>query len=424
MKKLFLVLFIPIFFANQLKSQIVIRDSVFTTTLDLVGHTWDHAIIKNCTFQNTILCDGLRVANADHVLIDSCIFYNIQGNGIRLHPAGISNGIIISNCRFDSIYGNGILADEQHANTEILNNIFNWIGLDTQGASQGAPHHGIYFQGNNFLISGNRISNIYNNDGNCVSVRSNGIVRNNILSDATKNGISYFSDHPNVENQLLIENNIVYNCQRGVTIINGGEPYVDTTIIRFNTLVTDDLMCVSIGDGLTMNNQIYGNILVRTDDNSIFIWATSPIDSTKNLTSNSDVGFVDYLNHNYHITDQSVAYSYATGLLNFPTFDFENDIRESIRLDVGADQYKINSVGYFSNTSVQNIQVYPNPSNDVVHINVSDNNFDLRLVNIYGQNVFEGKNTVNIDVSQLPRGTYLLFIKTNTTAKKQKIIVY
>ncbi len=116
--------------------------------------------------------------------------------------------------------------------------------MDTESAAQGAPHHGIYFCGNDFLISGNKIQNIYNNDGNCISVRSNGTIRNNIVSDATKNGIAYYSDHPNVGNKLLIENNIAYNCKRGVSISNGGKPYVENSIIRFNTLITNDLMCV------------------------------------------------------------------------------------------------------------------------------------------------------------------------------------
>ncbi len=392
MKKIILALIIALSFTIQLKSQIVIRDSVFTSNLDIVGSTWDYAIIKNCTFKNTILCDGLRIANANHVLIDSCVFHNIQGNAIWLHSSGVSNGVTISNCRFDSIYGNGILAAEHHANTQIINNTFDWIGLDTQSAAQGAPHHGIYFQGNNFTISGNKISNIFNNDGNCVSVRSNGVVRNNLLSKATKNGISYFSDHPNVENLLLIENNIVYNCQRGVTIVNGGEPYVDSTIIRFNTLITNNLMCISIGDGLTMSNQVYGNILVRTDGSPIFIWAASPFDTIKNATSNGDIGFVDFLNHNYHITDQSVAYSYATGLLHFPTFDFENDLRESSRLDAGADQYNTNAVGYFSNTSIQNILVYPNPVKDEIKIELNQQNYTIEIIDINGKTLFKSYN--------------------------------
>ena len=65
-------------------AQILIQDSTFTESLNIYGHTWDSAIIKNCTFKNTILSDGIRIANADNVIIDSCIFYNIEGNEYRV----------------------------------------------------------------------------------------------------------------------------------------------------------------------------------------------------------------------------------------------------------------------------------------------------------------------------------------------------
>lgn len=422
LKKICSLLIISIFIGVNSQSQIVIEDSVFTTTLDIVGSSWNNAIIKNCTFKNTILSDGVRIANANNVTIDSCIFYNIQGNGIRLHPYGTSIGVIIKNCSFDSIYGNGILSDEQHSNTQILNNNFNWIGLDTVSASQGAPHHGIYFVGNNFLISGNRIRNIYNNYGNCVSVRSNGIVCNNILSDATKNGISYFSDHPNIESTLLIENNIVYNCQRGVSIADGGEPYVDSSIIRFNTFITDDYMSVSIGSGLSMINQIYGNIFIRKDGGTIFIYATSPFDSSKNVSSNVDIGFVDFINHNYHITPLCIANSYANGIAKFPLSDFEGDLRFASHLDAGADQNDIitNNDQYSQENSI----IYPNPAKDQINIIIDDLSFEVQILNTLGQTILLQKNIKTIDVSCIPKGTYILIIKTEKSINQQKVIMY
>ena len=408
-------------FISSVNSQIVIQDSVFTTTLDLGGPTWDNATIKNCTFKNTILSDGLRIANANNISIDSCIFYNIQGNGIRLHSSGISDGIIIKNCTFDSIYGNGILSAEQHINTQILNNYFIWIGLDTVGASQGAPHHGIYFQGNNFLISGNRISNIYNDNGNCISVRSNGVVRNNVLFNATKNGITYYSDHPSVENTLLIENNIIYECTRGVSVSNGGEQYVDTTIIRFNTLITDNKMCIAIKPGLEMVIEIYGNILIRTDDSNNYIWAQSPYDSTKNVLSSGDIGFVDFANHDYHISDQSVAYNLATGLAYFLSFDFENDPRYCSRLDAGADQFS-NTTDLYSIDNV-GVSVYPNPAYTRIHIDLpSTEKFQIVISNLSGENILVKQNQDIIDISNIPNGIYIITIKQGQRKYLKKLI--
>lgn len=288
-------------FVNEVNSQIVIQDSVFTSTFDLYGPLWDNAIIKNCTFSNFILSDGLRIANANNIIIDSCNFYNIQGNGIRFHNAGISNNVIIQNCIFDSIYGNGINSSEGHVNTRILNNMFNNIGLDITGTAVGQPHHGIYFQGNNFLISGNRINAIYNNNGNCISVRSNGTVRNNILSNATKNGI-------------------------------------------------------------------------------------------------------------------------ATGLVNYPLFDFENDIREPNRLDAGADQLETTLMIYSSGID-ENI-AFPNPAKDKIDLTIEVPLYTVKLLNSMGQVVMKGENINSVDLSFLSKGTYLLLVESDKFIKKQKIIVY
>ena len=415
---LFLILLI---LSSIVKSQIIIQDSVFTTTLDLVGSSWDNAIIKNCTFKHTVLGDGIRIVDANNVIIDDCVFHNIEGNGIRLHSSGASDGVIIKNCTFDSIYGNGVLGQEQHINTQILNNKFNWIGLDTVGASIGQPHHGIYFYGNNFLISENQIQNIYNNYGNCISVRSNGIVSSNLLSNATKNGIVYFSDHPNVGNKILIENNIVYNCQRGIRIADGGESYVDSCVIRFNTIISAEYMCVSIGYGLSMNIDVYGNILIRTDGSVNHIWAESSFNESYNVLSAQDVGFYDYINHNYHITKQSIAYDFATGLLDFPSTDFENDTRNLNRLDAGADQIESTEGFHFNNQN--QVLVFPNPANAEVNINLpTTEQFQIIISNLLGEIISIKNNENRINISSLSKGTYIICIKQEQKTYFEKLI--
>ncbi|MDD2634811.1 MAG: right-handed parallel beta-helix repeat-containing protein [Bacteroidales bacterium] len=415
---LFMVLLI---FSNIVKSQIIIQDSVFTTSLDLVESSWDNAIIRNCTFQNTILSDGIRIVNVNNVIIDSCVFYNIEGNGIRLHSSGVSDGVIIKNCTFDSIYGNGVLGQEQHINTQILNNQFNWIGLDTIGASIGQPHHGIYFYGNDFLISGNKIQNIYNNYGNGISVRSNGVVSKNVVSNATKNGIVYYSDHPNEGNNVLIENNIIYNCQRGIRISDGGEPYVDSSVVRFNTVISNDYMCISVGPGLDMNIDIYGNILVRTDGSLNHIWAESSVNESYNVFSDEDIGFLDYDNNDYHITEQSVAYNFATGLSSFPTTDFENDIRNVNRLDAGADQID-NNTGFYPINHC-NVLVFPNPAQSEINIVLpSTEIFQITILNLLGKVVKIANNNNKINISSMPKGTYLICIKQGQKTYIKKLI--
>ncbi len=77
--------------------------------------------------------------------------------------------------------------------------------LDTSGKL-----HGIYVQAQDFLIEDNTVINA--TDGNGISVRSSGVVRNNTVNGTAKSGISYYADHMRgPSNQLLIEDNMISN---------------------------------------------------------------------------------------------------------------------------------------------------------------------------------------------------------------------
>lgn len=315
-------------------------DETFHETVLIDGHTYDSLIIKNCVFEN-IDGDGLQIRNVDNLIIKNCVFKNIDGNAIRFRNSGASNNVSIENNEIYNITHNGILSYETHFNSKIIENLIYNVGTDGTSSLAGSPHHGIYFQGPNFNIENNTIYDVINNNGNCISVRSYGTISSNTLHGATKHGISYYSDHPGMDGQLLIENNFIYdNSSRGANLQTDGNPsnHIGNTIIRFNTMITSNKSCIGVSSGMSdISVEAYGNILIRTDAGTNYIYSDDPVSESKNLQSSSDIGFVNFIGRDLHITSSSNAINFAVGLNTFPPTDIDGDSRFSTKLDAGAD---------------------------------------------------------------------------------------
>lgn len=318
-----------------------INGETFNETVLIEGHLYDGLIIENCIFEN-IADDGLQIKDVDDLIIRNCIFRDIQGNAIRFRNSGSSEDVLLENNEIYNIQKNGILVYETHYNTRINKNTIHDVGLETSSSSAGAPHHGIYIQGKNFLVQSNIIYNISNNNGNCISTRSYGIMNNNTLYNATKHGISYYSDHPGESGTLIIQNNMIYdNGSRGVNLNTNGNAsnHIGSAIIRFNSIISSSKSCIGVASGMSdVSVGTYGNILVRTDGGSNYINHTDPINSYQNLTSDIDVGFVDYNNRDLHILSSSSAKNFAIGISDFPQIDFDEETRIANQLDAGADE--------------------------------------------------------------------------------------
>ena len=73
------------------------------------------------------------------------------------------------------------------------------------------------------------------------------------------------------------------------------------------------------------------------------------------------------------------------------------------------------------------MEIYPNPANQQISIHLQENDYQISIVNAWGQKVFDKQykaNNTEIDVRHLPPGLYqiLLFTdkyKANTSLLKQ-----
>ncbi len=80
------------------------------------------------------------------------------------------------------------------------------------------------------------------------------------------------------------------------------------------------------------------------------------------------------------------------------------------------------SVGIQETEIIKDIAIYPSPVNDVLHIELSENNFGVELYNMFGQQVSKVQNERDIPVSKLSSGIYILKITTEKGIYSRKIV--
>ena len=85
------------------------------------------------------------------------------------------------------------------------------------------------------------------------------------------------------------------------------------------------------------------------------------------------------------------------------------------------------------NSSVANLDVYPNPSRDVFNVTFTSEEHQtmtVKVVNIIGEEIFNeeltefvGQYTKVIDMNNQPKGVYFLEITTSTGGINKKIVL-
>lgn len=320
---------------TTLETTSLVSGETFTKNLKVDGHEFDSLIIENCTFDGA----SLRIGNADFVTVRNCTFKNIKGNGIAVGFIGPASNIRIENCSFENIGFNAIDSHENAPNGVITNCQFKNSGLSQTGAAMAQAHHAIYWKGKNVLIEKSRFIGGEQPFGNGISVRSSGIVRQNTLSGFPKNGIMYFSNHPGGDS-LLIENNFLYDNNFSITLASKGDLSLhnENVIVRFNSMVQEENYSIHVGSDFetTTNVEVYGNIAVNPTEEYIQTFYDMVI-VNYNLTSTSDIGFVDMANGDLHLTANSQAIGFADLVPNYPLVDIDGDTRTN-PINAGADE--------------------------------------------------------------------------------------
>jgi len=336
---------LPSGFVNAQSYSRVIENFDQTSTLRLVGSSYDNTLVRNCKIHG-MNGDAIFIKDVKNVRIENCEIYD-AADGIRLSISGSTEDVVIIDNYIHDIQNDGIGAGQRvsngidHKRLKILNNRVERTGLIS--ANSGL-YHGMYIQAQDFLIEGNTIMD--SRDGNGISVRSSGVIRNNIVGNATKGPIAYFSDHMRgPSDTLLIENNIAYGngIYAAIELLNipNSNNVVRNFIIRFNTAISSqsNQYALQINNAYQgFNTRVYGNLLVNTESNSRILGGPIAVNS-QNYETTSLANFKDSSQFDFRITSAHPAIGYAVGLTEFPVDDLEGDARSSSSLDAGADQF-------------------------------------------------------------------------------------
>ncbi len=110
-------------------------------------------------------------------------------------------------------------------------------------------------------------------------------------------------------------------------------------------------------------------------------------------------------------------------------------VRFRLSTDVGTnldgfyfDDFKVNKLLNSSlsttNHELMLFNVYPNPVQNILRVNSTLNNYDIEIYNLQSQLILtqKGRQTTDIDLSQLAKGAYLVQLKSDHGIKTEKII--
>lgn len=74
-----------------------------------------------------------------------------------------------------------------------------------------------------------------------------------------------------------------------------------------------------------------------------------------------------------------------------------------------------------NNTAKSDIKIYPNPAKDILNIANAKNIKNVDVINMLGQKVASANNS-QVDISKLPKGTYIVRVTDATTTTTHKIV--
>jgi para-nitrobenzyl esterase len=119
----------------------------------------------------------------------------------------------------------------------------------------------------------------------------------------------------------------------------------------------------------------------------------------------------------------------GVGLVNWPGSSAQNDCYMELKASPIGTQCGIrtaasdfwddvvfftgctSSLGTEGNSSSSNLLIYPNPSNDRFFIEFEDTEYEIKVFNAIGQEVFSGQNLKEIDLGCQDRGFYLIRVQ-------------
>ena len=408
---------------------------------------------------NYIKVSGLRVINSDdtgiliwessHIIIEKNYTYNTYSSGIA---SWYSSNIIINDNEVELACNDGLQECITVAGTdtfEISNNhVYNGgpgtnggEGIDAKDGSSNGKIYKNYVHDMDMSRLGIYVDawdkHTYNID-----------VYQNIVHHCA-HGIIVASEAGGFLENVRIYNNIAYNNEEvGIWIANWSlaseQPMKDIEVIN-NTLYNNGN---EWGGGINVMNSDAENVVIRNNICSQNLSFQIVIEDTpQNLIvdhnlidgymgyfgeiygSDSVVGnpmFVNFSGADFHLLESSPAIDNGSSI-DAPNDDFYGNSRpQGTGYDIGAYEY-VNPTAINENISQNSnlLNIYPNPTNGIIHIEAK-NIQAIEIIDMTGKVVKqlqETSNKMQIDLSKIHKGIYLIKVKTEKGIVTKKIIL-
>lgn len=350
--------------------------------------TLSHLIIKN----NTAECGGGILLYYSNAVIKNCFIRNNSCNSIASAAPNAGGAIVIWNCQNAIIQNNRI-----HNNTT---------------ARAGGAFYSLTSTCNivNCLITNNHSmiigSAFYADSWSNMNI-SNCTVSGNLCDDGiglVLKSMMYCLDSANVK----INNSIFYNNQPTTIVCQFNYSRNEVTVSHsdFEGGI-DSIFTNNNGNNVTVN-WLNGNINV----NPLFV----------------NAGLNDF-----HMQPSSPCINTGdtTGVNGIPSTDLDSNNRFYGIIDMGCYEFQGTPTGINSHITEQQIQVYPNPTNDfIIFENKTNNSQDLNitLYNLngsvaYSQKIISGQSITKLPVLNLSNGVYFLRWTDGQNTDGKNIIV-
>jgi len=419
--------------------------------------------------RNNVTPDGVNIENADWIEIHGFNVVNQPRAGIRIV---LSDFVVIKNNYCHNNYRWGIFTG-----------FTDDITIDKNTCSYSEDEHGIYVSNSSDrpIIRNNHS---FNNNGCGIHMNgdismggdgiiSNAIVEGNIIHDNGYGGGSAINMDGVQESE--ISNNLIYNNHAtGIAMykIDGGDGSKNNKVFN-NTVIqpSDGRWNILVVDGST-GNTLYNNILINhhsfrgsiavdaaslsglISDYNIVVnrfsnnggssnmtlaqWQALGYDLHSMIANPESQIFIDHLNGNYHLLQNSQAVDAGTNLVLPTVFeDLDNIPRpQGNGFDIGC--YEFTSITEVVEENVpqsfQLFQNYPNPFNPGTNIRfrIADFGFvSLKIFNLLGKDVktvvYENKPAgiyeVEFNAAELPSGIYFSQLKCGSFRQTKKMLL-
>lgn len=435
------------------------------------GYGYDHGggvylqkngMVRNCHIHNNTAFDGGGVAAWDNSFVSNCTVSNNKayawGGGVFLRRNSILIDCQIFNNTANEKGGVNAASNSIVINCQIFNNTANndsGVGVftsaivtDCQIFNNTSPYSRSVVASDNSTIIAN--CHIFNNKGGVMVLDGATITDCQIVNNMGGMGASDSSTIANcvlsghtAENGIGVHNSTMTNCF--ISNNDSLRVVINHGIITNSTIVKNKFLHINSDDfGEITNSIVWGNdeFILR------FLFVTYSViegdyqylgENSNIYISNVDI-FVNpslttgtsdsTANVDWHLREDAICINRGNNAAVIGSVDLDGNPRiQCDTVDMGCYEYHCSNTGiaHHNHDAATSLHLYPNPTSDLVNVQLTMNNeqlegVEIQLFDVYGRllNIVEtgrapSSQTTQIDLSRYAKGVY--FVKAVSEGK-------